>query len=357
MLERWLNPILRTRPDLTTAALATLMIGIFIADTLTDLEVAVAVFYATVILAAVMFLSARGVIVLAGLCGILTVISFFLTSTGSREAGLLNASISLIAIGVTTVLSLKVVAAERAAREARSRLDRMAQVIGVAELGASIAHEVNQPLAAIVTSGNAGLRWLNQQPPNIPKAHGSLERIVADANRASEIIARVRGLAQGEQPRRDLVDLNEVVLEAVETAHDDIALNGIVLKTDVAETPVVVADRVQLQQVIANLILNAIDAMEKVAWQERTLTITTARDKDTSEAVVTVSDTGNGIATDAAKHVFDAFWTTKATGVGIGLTVSRSIVEANGGQLTLVSKQGRGACFELRLPAAKKISP
>lgn len=337
-------------PDFRLAAFAALMIGIFVADTVTDLEIAVAVFYTTVILIAVTLLSARGVIILAGLCGMLTVLSFMLTSTGSREAGFLNATISIVAIGVTTFLSLKVVAAERAAREARARLDRMARVISVAELAASIAHEVNQPLAAIVTSGNAGLRWLDQQPSNVQKARRSLERIVGDANRASEIIARVRSLAKGEQPRRDPVDLNDVILEALAAAQRDIMLNGIVLETDLDENlPIIVADPVQLQQVIANLVLNAIEAMDKTPWQERTLTVSSACDS-AGEIVVTVSDTGSGVPPDVAEHMFDAFWTSKATGVGIGLTVSRSIIEAHGGRITLAPKQGPGAAFQLRFP-------
>jgi signal transduction histidine kinase len=352
-MRRWFRSIRETAPDFRLAAFAALMIGIFVADTVTDLEIAVAVFYTAVILIAVTLLSARAVIILAGLCGILTVLSFVLTPTGSREAGFLNATISIVAIGVTTFLSLKVVAAERAAREARAKLDRMARVISVAELAASIAHEVNQPLAAIVTSGNAGLRWLDQQPSNVQKARRSLERIVDDANRASEIIARVRSLAKGEQPRRDPVNLNDVILEALAAAQRDITQHGIVLEIDLdAKLPNIVADKVQLQQVIANLVLNAIDAMDKTPWQERTLTIASTCDT-TGEIVVTVADTGCGIATDVADHLFDAFWTTKATGVGIGLTVSRSIIEAHGGRIAVVPKQGPGAALQLRFPAAK----
>lgn len=352
-MKRWFRSMNEATPNLRLAAFAVLMIGIFVADTVTDLEIAVAVFYTAVILVAVTLLSARGVVILAGLCAILTVLSFALTSTGSHEAGLLNAAISIAAIGVTTFLSLKVVAAERAAREARARLDRMAGVISVAELAASIAHEVNQPLAAIVTSGNAGLRWLDQQPSNIQKARRSLERIVGDANRASEIIARVRSLAKGEQPRRDPIDLNAVILEAIAAAQRDITMNGIVLQTELDEKlPIIVADKVQLQQVFANLLLNAIDAMEHMPWQERTLTISTARDQ-TGEVLATVADTGSGIAPDVAEHMFDAFWTSKASGVGIGLTVSRSIIEAHGGRIAVVPKQGPGAAIQLRLPAAK----
>lgn len=352
-MQRWLKPMMETMPALRLAAFAALIVGIFVVDTLTDLEVAVAVFYTAVILAAVRLLSARGVVVLAALCSILTVLSYVLTPSGSPESGLLNAAISIAAIGVTTFLSLKAIAAERTAREARARLDRMARMISVAELSASIAHEINQPLAAVVTSGNAGLRWLDQQPPNLVKARGSLERIVGDANRASEIIARIRSLAKGELPQHDLVNLNDVVREAMAGARNDIASNGILVHTDLDESmPAIVADSVQLQQVIANLVLNAIDAMDSTPWQERILTIATAHDDATHEALVTVADTGTGIAPEIAEHMFDAFWTTKATGVGVGLTVTRSIVEAHGGRIIVTPKQNPGAAIQVRFPIA-----
>lgn len=206
------------------------MAGIFIADTVTDYAIAAAVFYTAVILVATRILSGAAVVVLACICVALTLISFFLTPSGAYEVGIVNTGISIVAIGVTTYLSLRMVAAKAEALEARDRLLRIARVTTLGQLSASIAHEVNQPLAAVVASGGACARWLSQEPPNLEKARRALDRIVSDANRASQVIARIRALSKGEAPHRQPFDLREAVREIVTLSRSEIERSGIALQ-------------------------------------------------------------------------------------------------------------------------------
>lgn len=342
----------RWKPMLRVAMIAVLIAGIFIADSITDLEIAAAVFYIIAILLAVGQFHRRTVIALAGLCIALTLLSSFLTTEGSREAGFINMAISVAAIGITTWLALKMVAAEAAVHGARAQLVRIARVTSLGELTASIAHEVNQPLAGIVTSGNAGLRWLDQTPPNIDKARRSVERILGDANRASEVIQRVRSLARSETPKRKPVDLNNAAFEAVALARSEIERSGITLRLDLADAmPPVLADHVQLQQVIGNLLLNAIEAMVDVPASQRSLMIATMLD-GAGMAGISVADTGPGVAASGLERLFEAFWTTKQGGTGIGLTISRAIVEAHGGRIWASANHPVGAVFHVCLPMA-----
>ncbi|WP_179188242.1 sensor histidine kinase [Sphingomonas sp. IBVSS2] len=334
---------------LQAVAIAALMAGIFIADTVTDLEIAAAVFYIAIILLAVGRFPRRNVVALAGLCILLTLVSSTLTAGGSRQAGIVNMAISTSAIGIATWLALRVVAAEAAAHEARAQLVRIARVTSLGELTASIAHEVNQPLAGIVSSSNACLRWLGQDPPNVEKARGSAERILGDANRAAAVIQRVRSLARHEAPKRERVDLNEIVGEAVMLAQGALDRGGVSVKLDLAETlPVVLADRVQLHQVVGNLLLNAIEALARAPEAERRIVIATTTED--SSVVMTIADSGMGFAAGAQDHLFEAFWTTREGGTGIGLTISRAIVEAHGGRIWAAANAPSGAVFRVSLP-------
>lgn len=334
---------------LQAAAIAALMAGIFIADTVTDLEIAAAVFYIAIILLAVGRFPRRNVIALAGLCILLTLASSTLTVGGAREAGIVNLAISTSAIGVTAWLALRVVAAEAAAHAARAQLVRLARVTSLGELTASIAHEVNQPLAGIASSANACLRWLGQDPPNLERARASAERALRDANRAGMVIQRVRSLARHEAPRRERVDLNAVVDEALQLARGELERNGIGLELALAEAlPAVLADRVQLHQVIGNLLLNAIEAMACVPEAGRRIAIATAREEQS--VILAVADSGIGFAAGAQERLFEAFWTTREGGTGIGLTISRAIVEAHGGRIWAVANAPSGAIFRVSLP-------
>ena len=213
------------------------------------------------------------------------------------------------------------------------------------ELTASIAHEVNQPLGAMVANAAACTRWLAADPPETTKARRALESIAADGRRASEIIGRIRALVKRQAPRKDLVDVNVKIAQVIELAADEIRRNDIVLRTELAEgLPRVDGDRVQLQQVLLNLILNAIDAMSPIQDRPRELTIA-SRPDDTDAVLVEVRDTGPGIDPEQAAQMFEPFYTTKSDGLGIGLSISRSIVEAHGGKLWVNANQPHGAIF------------
>ncbi|HWW46979.1 MAG TPA: ATP-binding protein [Xanthobacteraceae bacterium] len=326
---------------------------VMVIDTVTDYAIAAAVFYTAIILFAARLMTARMVVLLAFACVVLTVTSFLLTHSGAYEVGLINTGISIVAIGVTTYLALRLVAAEASAFEARERLLRVARVTSLGELTASIAHEVNQPLAAVVTSANACTRWLAQDPPGMDNARRALERVVKEANRASEVIARVRGLTSGKAPERSRLDFNDAVREIVDLAQGQISTHQIALTMRLDETaPAVIADRIQIGQVVGNLLLNAIEAIVASPGSRRELEIST--EVDGHERVrFSITDSGVGFPPGVAEHLFDAFWTTKTDGIGLGLTISRSIIEANGGTIWAEASEAGGAVFSFDLPFAK----
>ena len=238
----------------------------------------------------------------------------------------------------------------------RTELARVSRLTTLGELTTSIAHEVSQPLGAMVASAGAGARWLAADPPAMTEARTALDNIVADGKRAREVIARIRALTKRQAPRTDLLDLNREILEVLQLTQRELRSHDIVLETKLDSTlPQVKADRVQLQQVLLNLILNAIEAMSAVNDRPRELTIVSAQ--DTGGVVVEVRDSGIGLDQDRAERVFDAFYTTKAEGLGIGLSISRSIVEAHGGRLRAAPNQPHGAVFGFSLPVAESGDP
>lgn len=343
----------QSRGILALSGCGIVMAGIFVADTLTDYAVAAAVFYTLVILAAVRLLPARTVVALACVCVALTALSFYLTPSGAYRVGLINSGISMLAIGIATYLALKMESAKSAAQQAQAQMLRLARISSLGELTASIAHEVNQPLAAIVTSGNACQRWLSQQPPNLDKAGLALERMLSDAHRASEIIARVRSLTRSEPPRRVRFDLNQAVQEVLDLSRAELERHGVavVLRLD-ADLPAVLADGVQVRQVVGNLVLNAMESMAAGAAVGRELRVTSAP-SEPGNIVCSIADTGAGLAPGMGEHLFDAFWTSKDGGVGLGLTISRNIIEANGGRIWAEPQPGGGARFHFSLPQAR----
>jgi C4-dicarboxylate-specific signal transduction histidine kinase len=223
-------------------------------------------------------------------------------------------------------------------------------VATLGELTASIVHEVNQPLAGVVSSGNACQRWLASDPPNIERANQSVERIVRDANRASEVVARVRNLAKKTPPAKLEVLVNDAVLEVIALTRLEFERGAVTLTTQLADDlPAVWADRIQLQQVLLNLIINAIEAMGATADRPREMLIATDREEG-GGVVFRVCDTGKGLDSTELHHIFDAFYTTKQEGMGMGLAVSRAIVEAHGGRLWAAANAPRGAQFQFTLP-------
>lgn len=345
----------RARAFLQAALLAAAMAAIFVADTLTNYEVAAAVLYAVIVLSAERALRPPALRALGLACIAMTVLSFLLTPRGHYHAGLINMGLSVAAIAMVTWLVMRMQRARAAAQAAQLRLDRIARAQNLSGLTTSIAHELNQPLAAIVTSGNAAQRWLAQAPPQLDKARQALQRMQDDAHRASSVIARVRSLTRGEPPQASRFDLNTAVRDVAALSQERMHDEAIDLALDLpAGLPPAWADPVQVQQVIGNLLLNAMDAMPAGAQARREIAIATARDGqgEGETLVFTIRDSGTGLAPEVQAHLFDAFWTTKAQGIGIGLSISRAIVEANGGRIWAEPAAGLGATFRFSLPAA-----
>lgn len=326
-----------------------LIVVIFIADTITALEIAVAVFYVAVVLIAAGFLQKRGILVVSAGCICLTLASFMFTRSGTYEAGVINCVLSLCAIAITTYLVLTKSSAIVAEHEARAQLARLARVNSLGEMTASIAHEVNQPLTGVITSANAGLRWLGAEPPNIEKARQALERIISDANRASNIVSRVRNLSKRADPKADWLDASILVAEILALSRGELDRNSITTRTRVTENlPLVFADGVQIQQVLLNIVLNALDAMSSTPPERRELAIELSR-RNGGFVQFSVRDNGCGVSPEAVEGIFDAFYSTKSEGMGIGLTVSRSIVEAHGGRIWVNPNPDDGTTFHFTL--------
>ena len=225
------------------------------------------------------------------------------------------------------------------------------------ELAASIAHELNQPLGSIVTSGDACLRWLAAKPPNLGEVLQAVEAIIRDGARASGVLVRIRGLLRRGERLRERSDINDVVREVIALSDGELRRNGLSLRTEMpGDLPPVVVDRILMQQVILNLIMNAMEAMRAVSDRVRVLRIRT-EEQPSGSIVVLVQDSGVGVDPKHSSRMFEAFYTTKAQGIGMGLTISRSIVEAHGGQLWAVANDGPGStfCFTLPVDEAGKL--
>ncbi|MGH8024940.1 MAG: PAS domain-containing sensor histidine kinase, partial [Limisphaerales bacterium] len=240
--------------------------------------------------------------------------------------------------------------AEEALRQNGRELARIARLTMMAELTASIAHEVNQPLAAVVTNANAALRWLGLPAPNLDEARQAVERIASDGTRASEVIQRVRDLVKKSQPGKKRINLNELVEQTVLLMQPELAAKKIQVKKELAPLPALVAaDPVQVQQVLLNLLANAVESLAAVPERRRTLVVTTSQAGGAAQ--VAVLDNGVGINARGRQRLFQPFYTTKPGGLGMGLPISRSIVEAHGGRLWATCSRGRGATFQFTLPA------
>jgi C4-dicarboxylate-specific signal transduction histidine kinase len=254
---------------------------------------------------------------------------------------------------------MDVTAAKRAQEElhqAQAELAHVTRVTTLGELTASIAHEVNQPLAAVVTNGEACLRWLSNQPPNIEEARGAVARIIRDGNRASEVIRRLRALTKKTDPQKTPLDINDVVHDVVALVQREVLSHRVRLRFDLdADLPPVFGDRVQLQQVIINLMMNGIEAMAGVTERPRELLIRSRRHED-GHVLVAVQDSGIGIDSEHLDRLFTAFFTTKTDGMGMGLSICRSIVEAHGGEMWVSPNDGPGAAFHFTVQAHRRAA-
>jgi C4-dicarboxylate-specific signal transduction histidine kinase len=260
--------------------------------------------------------------------------------------------------------------AEEAVSKAQAELAHVTRVTALGEMTASIAHEVNQPLAAVVTNANASLRWLSGESPNLAEAREAIRRIIRDGNRGGEIIGRIRALAKKAPPKKDWLDLNEAIGEVVAMARSEVQRNRVLLQTKLAnDLLLILGDKIQQQQVILNLLMNAVEAMSGAGEGPRELGVNSEKvadihgepkeeryqnrglvDTEWTHVLVTVRDSGPGLDPQRLNRLFDAFYTTKPQGLGMGLAISRSIIEAHGGRLWAKANTPYGALFQFTLP-------
>jgi C4-dicarboxylate-specific signal transduction histidine kinase len=239
---------------------------------------------------------------------------------------------------------------EQALRDLQTNLAHVVRITTLGELTASIAHEVNQPLAGVVANAESGLRWLRRETPDVDAACRSLEWIIDDGNRASEVIRRVRSLANKGSVEKLPLDVNDVAREVIALVQRELTKHRASLRMELAPTlPTILGDRVQLQQVIINLVMNGSEAMQAVMDRPRELIIRSRQDE--AQVLLSVTDCGVGISTENADRLFNPFFTTKSSGMGMGLSICRSIMEAHGGRLWATANVPYGATFQFTLPA------
>jgi PAS domain S-box-containing protein len=245
--------------------------------------------------------------------------------------------------------------AEEGLRQAQADLAHVSRVTTMGELTASLAHEVNQPIAAAVTNANTCLRWLTRDHPDVEEARAAAMRIVKDGTRAGEIISRIRLLFKKGLPQRELVDVNEVIREMIVLLRGETTRYSISVRTELAaDLPQVMGDRVQLQQVLMNLMINGIEAMKDVDGTHELAIRSQLTENE--EVVVSVADSGVGLPPKQTEQIFNAFFTTKPHGTGMGLRISRSIIESHGGRLWAAENSSRGASFSFSLPTKAEAS-
>jgi signal transduction histidine kinase len=284
-----------------------------------------------------------------------TIVSFKQPTLWEEHRDLVLAAIFVILLQATMITALLIQIARRRRAEAASRvalsdLARVSRLTTIGEMTASIAHEINQPLGAIVTNGEAGLRWLANTTPDLGEARAALARIVSNGHRASDVINRIRAMLKKDVETRVLLDFNELVGEVLVFVRGEIEDHKIVLRTEFNENlPKVFVDRIQLQQVVLNLLLNGIDAMASVGDRERLLKLRSEQD-GSSTVMLTVQDAGNGIDTKIRDRIFEAFFSTKSHGMGMGLSICRSIIASHGGRLLVSAGYPHGAVFQVELP-------
>ncbi|MDX6717701.1 MAG: hypothetical protein QOH30_4259, partial [Baekduia sp.] len=240
---------------------------------------------------------------------------------------------------------------ERRYREVQMELAHANRVATMGQLSASIVHEVSQPVTAIVANAHTALHWLGAEPRDLEEVQQALDRIVRDSNRAGDVIGRIRALIKKAPPRKDGLEINEAILEVIALTRREAVKNGVSVKTQLAEgLPLVQGDRVQLLQVILNLIINAVEAMSGDDEESRDLLISTGK-AESDGVLVEVRDSGPGLTPEGLEHLFEAFSTTKPGGLGMGLSICRSIIEAHGGRLWAIANVPQGAIFQFTLPA------
>ena len=293
--------------------------------------------------------------------------SVFVPASGSVSAFF---SVVIVDISKRKQAEEKLRQREISLREAQNELAHVSRVTTMGELAASIAHEVNQPLAGIVTNANASLRWLVRDSPNLGEACDAIRRIIRDGNRAGDVIARMRALLKKASAAKEPVDINEVIQEVLVLTRTELQKNRVSLRTQFAnDLPIVIGDKIQLQQVILNLVLNGIEAMNGIGEGQRELCVSSRKvteilreagketiegysftDPESTSVLIAVQDSGPGLDATEMQRAFEPFYTTKPQGMGMGLAISRSIIEAHDGRLWATADAPRGAVFQFTLP-------
>jgi C4-dicarboxylate-specific signal transduction histidine kinase len=248
--------------------------------------------------------------------------------------------------------------AQESLQKAQAELAHATRVMMMGELAASIAHEVNQPLAAVITNGNACLRWLARKTPDLEEARAAVGRISREGHRASEVIDHIRTLVKKTPPQKAWVDVNVLIQDTVALARREMNRNQVALRTDLTRgLPAVLGDRIQLQQVLLNLLINGMEAMYGVTNRSRELVIRSQQQDDADGVFVAVRDCGIGLDVQTVDRIFDAFFTTKPEGLGMGLAISRTIIEVHGGRLWATPNAGPGATVQFTLPVGGERAP
>jgi C4-dicarboxylate-specific signal transduction histidine kinase len=246
-------------------------------------------------------------------------------------------------------------AAEAALQDVNAELSRIARASALGAFAASIAHEVNQPLAAAVIDGETSLRWLSGDTPNLARAARAIHRATDNARRASEVVGRLRAMVVKEQTQRTDFELNKAIGEVLALTAGESQRSKVTVTADLAaDEPVVRGDRIQVQQVIMNLVLNAIEAVRDTAEGDRLVCVRSSLEPN-MDAEITVEDRGAGVSPDNAERIFDNLFTTKIGGTGLGLPISKSIVEAHGGRMWVENAVPQGAVFKVRLPHGREV--
>jgi K+-sensing histidine kinase KdpD len=247
--------------------------------------------------------------------------------------------------------------AERELQNTRTELAHVMRVTSLGELTASIAHEVNQPLGAVVANAEACLGWLDRELPDLNEAHAAIERIIRDGHRAGEVIRRVRALIKRTDTQMAPLDVNEIVGEAMNIVEHELLRYRVLPRMELStDLPAVFGDRIQLQQVVLNLIINGVEAMQPITDRQRELIVRSQQD-ETGQVQVTVTDCGVGLCAEGAHKIFDAFVTTKSSGMGMGLSICRSIIQAHGGRIWAASNEPFGAAVRFTLPLHRPEAP
>jgi signal transduction histidine kinase len=354
MIFKWPSSA-RLPVSLLPAVTVLVTAGIFVADATSPPESVVSGLYVVVVLMAGRFWNGNRLWSVAGGCAVLTIMAQFLANVfvpnhdPSMIIGAFNSLVTLVAVGLSTYLVQRGQAAEAALFRAQSDLAHVSRVTTMGELTASIAHEVNQPITGVVTNAGACLRWLTNDTPDLDRARAAANRIVRDGQRAAEIISRIRRIFVKGSPQREPVDISQLLRETAELLRPEVSHYGIVIRADLAtDVPEALADRVQVQQVVVNLIMNGVDAMRNTIGLREL--VVSSRRSDDEHVLISVSDTGVGLPPEQVDQLFNAFFTTKPQGTGMGLSISRSIVDAHEGRLWAAPNEPRGATFLFTLP-------